>query len=84
MLNPAKNTICLGTLVRPRTRLGFRPRLVLIRPSAGAPRTGRLSVGKKGGVLTLEFTVMGVPCLGLNGGPEFKHNEEFSFQLANR
>jgi 2-polyprenyl-6-hydroxyphenyl methylase/3-demethylubiquinone-9 3-methyltransferase len=30
----------------------------------------------------VEFTVMGVPCLGLNGGPEFKHNEAFSFQVA--
>src|ERR1700742_3308372 len=38
--------------------------------------------GKKGDVLTVEFTVAGVPCLGLNGGPMFKHNEAFSFQIA--
>jgi predicted 3-demethylubiquinone-9 3-methyltransferase (glyoxalase superfamily) len=38
--------------------------------------------GKKGNVLTVEFTVAGVPCLGLNGGPAFKHNEAFSFQIA--
>jgi predicted 3-demethylubiquinone-9 3-methyltransferase (glyoxalase superfamily) len=38
--------------------------------------------GKKGDVLTVEFTVMGIPCIGLNGGPEFKHNEAFSFQVA--
>ena len=38
--------------------------------------------GKKGDVLTVDFTVLGVPCLGLNGGPEFKHNEAFSFQVA--
>src|SRR5258707_10383548 len=38
--------------------------------------------GKKGDVLTVEFTVMGIPCLGLNGGPVFKHNEAFSFQVA--
>ena len=38
--------------------------------------------GKKGDVLTVEFTVFGIPCLGLNGGPEFKHNEAFSFQVA--
>ena len=38
--------------------------------------------GKKGDELTVEFTVLGVPCLGLNGGPEFKHNEAFSFQVA--
>lgn len=38
--------------------------------------------GKQGDVLTVEFTVMGIPCLGLNGGPVFKHNESFSFQVA--
>ena len=38
--------------------------------------------GKKGDVLTVEFTVMGIPCLGLNGGPAFKHTEAFSFQIA--
>jgi 2-polyprenyl-6-hydroxyphenyl methylase/3-demethylubiquinone-9 3-methyltransferase len=38
--------------------------------------------GKAGDVLTVEFTVMGVPCLGLNGGPHFKHTEAFSFQVA--
>jgi 2-polyprenyl-6-hydroxyphenyl methylase/3-demethylubiquinone-9 3-methyltransferase len=38
--------------------------------------------GKKGDVLVVEFTVAGVPCVGLNGGPEFKHNEAFSFQIA--
>ena len=38
--------------------------------------------GKKGDVLTVEFTVFGIPCLGLNGGPEFKHSEAFSFQIA--
>ena len=38
--------------------------------------------GKKGDVLTVEFTVAGIPCVGLNGGPEFKHNEAFSFQIS--
>jgi predicted 3-demethylubiquinone-9 3-methyltransferase (glyoxalase superfamily) len=38
--------------------------------------------GKSGDVLTVEFTVLGVPCLGLNGGPAFKHSEAFSFQVA--
>jgi 2-polyprenyl-6-hydroxyphenyl methylase/3-demethylubiquinone-9 3-methyltransferase len=32
--------------------------------------------------LTVDFTVMGIPCVGLNGGPAFKHNEAFSFQVA--
>jgi len=38
--------------------------------------------GKAGDVLTVEFTVLGVACLGLNGGPAFKHSEAFSFQVA--
>lgn len=38
--------------------------------------------GKAGDVLTVLFTVLGVPCLGLNGGPHFKQTEAFSFQVA--
>jgi 2-polyprenyl-6-hydroxyphenyl methylase/3-demethylubiquinone-9 3-methyltransferase len=38
--------------------------------------------GKKGDALTVDFNVMGIPCLGLNGGPAFKHTEAFSFQVA--
>jgi predicted 3-demethylubiquinone-9 3-methyltransferase (glyoxalase superfamily) len=38
--------------------------------------------GKKGDVLTVEFIVVGIPCIGLNGGSQFKHNEAFSFQIA--
>lgn len=38
--------------------------------------------GKEGEVITVAFTVMGIPCLGLNGGPAFQHNESFSFQVA--
>jgi len=38
--------------------------------------------GKAGDVLMVEFTVAGIPCIGLNGGPAFKHNEAFSFQIA--
>ena len=38
--------------------------------------------GKMGDVLTVEFTVCGVPCIGLNGGAAFKHTEAFSFQIA--
>jgi len=37
--------------------------------------------GKKGQVLTVEFTVLGIPCVGLNGGPAFKQSEAFSFQI---
>jgi predicted 3-demethylubiquinone-9 3-methyltransferase (glyoxalase superfamily) len=38
--------------------------------------------GKAGDVLTVEFNVVGIPCLGLNGGPAFRHSEAFSFQIA--
>lgn len=38
--------------------------------------------GKKGDVLTVQFTVLGIPCIGLNGGPVFKQSEAFSFQIA--
>ena len=38
--------------------------------------------GKAGDVLVVEFTIAGIPCIGLNGGPAFKHNEAFSFQIA--
>jgi 2-polyprenyl-6-hydroxyphenyl methylase/3-demethylubiquinone-9 3-methyltransferase len=43
---------------------------------------GDFPSGKKGDVLTVEFTVMGIPCLGLNGGAAFKQSEAFSFQVA--
>jgi predicted 3-demethylubiquinone-9 3-methyltransferase (glyoxalase superfamily) len=38
--------------------------------------------GKVGDVITVDFTVLGIPCMGLNGGPMFKHSEAFSFQVA--
>jgi predicted 3-demethylubiquinone-9 3-methyltransferase (glyoxalase superfamily) len=38
--------------------------------------------GTKGDILTVEFTVFGIPCLGLNGGPQFQQSEAFSFQIA--
>ena len=40
------------------------------------------TAGKQGDALTVDFTVMGIPCMGLNGGPAFSHNESFSFQVA--
>lgn len=43
---------------------------------------GDYPAGKQGDVLTVEFRLMGIPCLGLNGGPAFQHNEAFSFQVA--
>jgi predicted 3-demethylubiquinone-9 3-methyltransferase (glyoxalase superfamily) len=43
---------------------------------------GNFPDGKQGDILTVEFTLCGIPCVGLNGGPQFKHNESFSFQIA--
>jgi predicted 3-demethylubiquinone-9 3-methyltransferase (glyoxalase superfamily) len=78
-----KNTICLwfnGTaleaaqfyaLTFPHSAVG-----AVFRAPADYP------AGKQGDVLTVEFTVMGIPCLGLNGGAAIKHNKAFSFQVA--
>ena len=43
---------------------------------------GDFPSGKEGDVLTVDFTVFGMPCMGLNGGPAFRHSEAFSFQVA--
>lgn len=43
---------------------------------------GDYPAGKEGDVLMVEFTVMGIPCIGLNGGPGVTHNEAFSFQVV--
>lgn len=43
---------------------------------------GEYPAGKQGDVLVVEFTVAGIPCIGLNGGPAIKHSEAFSFQIA--
>lgn len=42
---------------------------------------GDYPAGEEGDVLTVEFTALGIPCVGLNGGPMFKHSEAFSFQV---
>ena len=79
----SKNTICLWFDGPPRRPRGSMPRRFpdsAVRAVHRAP--GDYPSGKQGDVLTVEFTVMGIPCLGLNGGPAFKHDEAFSFQVA--
>ncbi|MBS0231192.1 MAG: VOC family protein [Proteobacteria bacterium] len=83
MATMAKNTICLWfdgdaeaaarfyTDTFPDSTLGAVHR---------AP--GDYPSGQEGDALTVEFTVMGIPCHGLNGGPAFRHCEAFSFQIA--
>ena len=79
----SKNTICLwydGTaLEAAQFYAGTFPDSTV---GAILRAPGDYPSGKEGDVLTVEFTVMGIPCLGLNGGPAFKHGEAFSFQVA--
>ena len=83
MAKPAKNTICLwyDHDAEPAARFyakTFPDSSVDAVHKAPSDFPG----GKKGQVLTVEFTVLGIPCIGLNGGPAFKHTEAFSFQVA--
>jgi 2-polyprenyl-6-hydroxyphenyl methylase/3-demethylubiquinone-9 3-methyltransferase len=83
MVKPAKNTICLWYDGDAENAARFYAE-IFPDSSVGAVHRapGDFPSGKKGDVLTVEFTVMGIPCLGLNGGPAFKHDEAFSFQVA--
>jgi predicted 3-demethylubiquinone-9 3-methyltransferase (glyoxalase superfamily) len=83
MPNPAKNTICLWYNGDAEEAARFYAN-TFPDSSVGAVHRapGDFPGGKKGDVLTVEFTVMGIPCLGLNGGPATKHNWAFSFQVA--
>ena len=79
----AKNTICLWYDKDAEAAARFYAKTFPdseVRAVHVAP--GDYPDGKRGDVLTVEFTVAGVPCLGLNGGPRFKHNESFSFQIS--
>lgn len=83
MTKPAKNTICIWYDRGAEEAAQFYAR-TFPNSSVGATHyaPGDFPSGKKGDPLTVEFTVMGIPCLGLNGGPAFKHTEAFSFQVA--
>ncbi|KRW67789.1 3-demethylubiquinone-9 3-methyltransferase [Pseudomonas sp. TTU2014-096BSC] len=79
----SKNTICLwydGTAFEAATFYAETFQDSAVGAVHRAP--GDYPSGKQGDVLTVEFTVMGIPCLGINGGPAFKHSEAFSFQVA--
>ena len=78
-----KNTICLwydGTALEAATFYAKTFPASAVGAVHRAP--GDYPAGKEGEVMTVEFTVAGIPCLGLNGGPTFQHTEAFSFQIA--
>jgi predicted 3-demethylubiquinone-9 3-methyltransferase (glyoxalase superfamily) len=83
MNTPAKNTICLwyngGAEEAARFYADTFPDSHVI---AVHRAPGDYPAGKQGDVLTVEFTVLGIPCLGLNAGPACKHSDAFSFQVA--
>lgn len=83
MTTPAKNTVCLWYDKDAQDAARFYANTFpdsFVTAVYHAP--GDYPSGKQGDILTVEFTVMGIPCIGLNGGPAFKHHEAFSFQVA--
>jgi len=78
----AKNVICLWFDGTAEEAARFYAKTFPNSAVAAVHRApGDYPAGKQGQVLTVEFTVLGVACLGLNGGPAFKHTEAFSFQI---
>ncbi len=78
----AKNAICLWYNGTAEDAARFYARTFPDSAVTAVHRApGDYPAGKQGQVLTVEFTVLGIPCVGLNGGPAFKHSEAFSFQV---
>ncbi|PJK32728.1 hypothetical protein CWC48_24795 [Pseudomonas sp. S10E 269] len=78
-----KNTLCLwynGTALEAATFYAMTFPDSRVNAVHLAP--GDYPSGKQGDILTVDFTVLGIPCIGLNGGPIFPHTEAFSFQVA--
>ena len=83
MANPPKNTICLWYDRDAEAAANFYAK-TFPDSSVGAVHRapGDYPSGKKGDALVVEFTVIGIPCIGLNGGPGPTHTDAFSFQIA--
>jgi 2-polyprenyl-6-hydroxyphenyl methylase/3-demethylubiquinone-9 3-methyltransferase len=83
MVTPAKNTICLWYDGDAEDAARFYAATFPDSAVTGVHRApSDFPAGKAGDVLTVDFTVLGIPCMGLNGGPAFRHSEAFSFQVA--
>ena len=83
MPKPARNTVCLWFDRDAEAAARFYAATFPDSSVDAVHRApGDYPSGKQGDVLTVQFTVLGIPCLGLNGGPMFKHSEAFSFQVA--
>jgi predicted 3-demethylubiquinone-9 3-methyltransferase (glyoxalase superfamily) len=83
MTTPAKNTICLWYDKDAEEAARFYASVFPDSEVKAVHRApGDYPSGKQGDVLTVEFTVLGIPCLGLNGGPACKHTDAFSFQVS--
>ena len=84
-MKPAKNTICLWYNRDAEDAARFYAKTFPESSVTAVHRApGDYPSGKKGDVLTVEFTVLGIPCLGLNGGPGVPHTDAFSFQVATK
>ena len=83
MTAPARNTICLWFDRDAEAAAHFYAATFPDSAVGAIHRApGDYPDGQQGDVLVVEFTVLGLPCLGLNGGPAFRHSEAFSFQVA--
>ena len=83
MAKIAKNTICIWYDKDAEAAANFYASVFPdTKVNAVHRAPGDYPSGKAGDVLTVDFTVCGVPCIGLNGGPIFKHSEAFSMQIA--
>jgi 2-polyprenyl-6-hydroxyphenyl methylase/3-demethylubiquinone-9 3-methyltransferase len=82
-MTPAKNTICLWYDGGAEEAARFYAEIFPDSSVGEIHRApGDFPDGKEGDVIVVYFNVMGIPCMGLNGGPAFKHNEAFSFQVS--
>jgi 2-polyprenyl-6-hydroxyphenyl methylase/3-demethylubiquinone-9 3-methyltransferase len=80
---PAKNTVCIWYDGAAEEAARFYAKTFPDSEVKAVHRApGDYPAGKQGDVLTVDFTVMGIPCMGLNGGPGVKHGIAFSFQVA--